>query len=96
MEKTDNGPRITGKHEMLTTERIEELRQQENTHVVDFADTVALPMAEVSALINEARKAFHRHRREQPRWDDARIQEEVRKAHGRLRARHPEYLDSKV
>jgi len=79
-------PNITGKHEVLTPERIEELRQQENTHVVDFEDTVVLPMADVSALINEARRAFHRHRREHPRWDDARIQAEVRELHGRMRA----------
>ena len=72
--------RVTGTPENLTDERIAELRAQPNTQVYDLVcDPVerVLPMSEVRANINEARRLFHRHRREHPEWDDERIREEI-------------------
>lgn len=69
-----------GTMEVMTDERLAQLRREEGTAVLDFEDTAAfvLPMAAVSARIDEARAAFHRLRRQHPRWDDARIREAVR------------------
>ena len=80
MDPSRNANGISGSTENMTPERIAELRAQSNTQVYDIvSDPVerVLPMEEVRANINEARRLFHHNRRAHSSWDDERIREAI-------------------
>lgn len=91
----------TGGAEVMTADRIEELRARDNVIVMERGgEGPATPMDEVCALVNDARRLFHEHRRERPAWGDARIREAVLAHSAAMRAfgerSHPRIFETVV